>query len=123
MLWLTSEASHPGDLNHLTRGLSLAGLVGPDTRLPPGTPGPRGLNTPPRSFAAPPPSPPRRTVSLALGAVLVAAWLAGLVLVVRLHLPPVWAKADIGAVALLWAAHVLQVVLHNRALDRGAGRS
>ena len=117
MLWLTSEASNPGDLNHLTRGLSLAGLVGPDTRLPPGTPGPRGLNTPPRFFAAPPPS-ARRGVSLLFGAVLIAAWLGALVLIVRLHLPPVLAKADIGVAALLWAAHVLHVTLHNRALDR-----
>ena len=117
MLRLTSEATNPGDLNHLTRGLSLAGLVGPDTRLPPGTPGPRGLNTPPRFFAAPPPS-ARRKVSLGLGAVLVAAWLAVLVLIVRLHLPPVLAKVDIGLAALAWAAHVAHVTLHNRALDR-----
>ena len=118
MLRLTSEASHPGDLNHLTRGLSLAGLVGPDTRLPPGTPGPRGLNTPPRFFAAPPPSSSRRRVSLLLGAGLVGVWLAVLVAIVRLHLPPVLAKVDIGLAALAWAAHVGHVVLHNRALDR-----
>lgn len=118
MLRLTSEASHPGDLNHLTRGLSLAGLVGPDTRLPPGTPGPRGLNTPPRFFAAPPPSAPRRRVSLLLGGGLILTWLLALVAIVRLHLPPVLAKVDVGVAALLWAAHVTHVVLHNRALDR-----
>ena len=52
------------------------------------------------------------------GAALVAAWLAVLVAIVRLHLPPVLAKVDIGVVALAWAAHVLHVTLHNRALDR-----
>ena len=119
MLRFASEATNPGDLNHLTRGLSLFRLVGRGTRLPPGTPGPRGLNTPPRSFAAPPPSAPRRKVSLLFGAALVAAWLAGLIAVVRLHLPPVLAKVDIAVAALLWAGHVLHVVLHNRALDRG----
>lgn len=121
MLRLTSEASNPGDLNRLNRGLSLSGLAdpfwGPGTRLPPGQPGPRGLNTPPRFFAAPPPT-SRRKVSLRLGAALVAAWLVVLVLIARLHLPPLWAKADIGAAALIWAGHVGRVVLHNRALDR-----
>ncbi len=57
-------------------------------------------------------------MSLWLGAVLVAAWLAVLVLIVRLHLPPVLAKVDIGLAALAWAAHVAHVTLHNRALDR-----
>ena len=121
MLRLTSEASHPGDLNHLTRGLSLPGSAdsfwAPGTWLPPGTPGPRGLNTPPRSFAAPPPF-ARRKVSLLFGAALVLLWLAGLVAIVRLHLPPVLAKVDVGVAALAWAAHVLHVVLRNRALDR-----
>ena len=76
------------------------------------------MNTPPRFFAAPPPS-ARRRVSLAFGAALVAAWLAVLVAIARLHLPPVLAKVDVGLAALAWAAHVLRVVLHNRALDRG----
>ena len=58
-------------------------------------------------------------MSLGLGAALVAAWLVGLVGVVRLHLPPVLAKADVGVAALAWAAHVLYVILHNRALDQG----
>ncbi len=35
-LRLTSKASHPGDRNHLNRELSLAGIVVPDTRRPPG---------------------------------------------------------------------------------------
>lgn len=57
-------------------------------------------------------------MSLLLGGGLILAWLAVLVAIARLHLPPVLAKADIAVAALLWAAHVLHVVLHNRALDR-----
>ena len=57
-------------------------------------------------------------MSLLFGAALVAAWLAVLIAIARLHLPPVWAKVDVGVAALLWAAHVTRVVLHNRALDR-----
>ena len=57
-------------------------------------------------------------MSLPLGGALLAAWLAALVAIARLHLPPVLAKVDIGAAAALWAAHVLHVALCNRALDR-----
>ena len=56
MLGLSSEASHPGDLNSLEWVLSLLRTVVRSKRRPPGYPGPRGLNTPPRSFLAPPPS-------------------------------------------------------------------
>src|SRR5215831_16742788 len=44
MLRLASKASNPGDLNLSRRELSLAGVVAPDTRRPPGHPGPRGFN-------------------------------------------------------------------------------
>src|ERR1019366_7409397 len=43
LLRLSSKASHPGDLNRLTRELSLSRIVVLDTRRPPGLPGPRGL--------------------------------------------------------------------------------
>ena len=43
LLRLSSEASHPGDLNHPPRELSLSKIVVLDTRRPPGLPGPRGL--------------------------------------------------------------------------------
>ena len=75
---------------------------------------------PPRFFAAPPPpSRARRRLSLALGGALMVAWLVALAVIVRLHLPPLLAKAAIGLAAGLWAAHVVQVMLYNRALDHG----
>ncbi len=55
LLRLSSEASYPGDLNSPHRELSLVEIVVSDTRRPPGYPGPRGLQRPPRFFAAPPP--------------------------------------------------------------------
>ena len=46
LLRLASKASHPGDLKFSLRELSLAGIVVPGTRFPPGKPGPSGLNRP-----------------------------------------------------------------------------
>src|SRR5690606_36315332 len=43
LLRLSSKASNPGDLNSPLRELALSWPVGPDTRRPPVTTGPRGL--------------------------------------------------------------------------------
>src|SRR5665213_3374636 len=48
LLRLSSKASHPGDLNHPPRELSLSRIVVLDTRRPPGLPGPRGCKPPSR---------------------------------------------------------------------------
>ena len=80
------------------------------------------MNTPPRFFAAPPPSAPRRRFSLALGAVLISTWVAVVVVVRLLHWPIAVVKSAVWVAALLWLFHVVGVVLHNRALDRGSMR-
>ena len=80
------------------------------------------MNTPPRFFAAPPPSPGgRKRLSALLGAALIGLWLLSLPAVVLLRLPPVLIRASLLVLALAWAGHVASVVLHNRRLDRGRG--
>ena len=54
LLRLASEASHPGDLNHLYRELSLARSVVPDTRRA-WLARSEGIEPPSRSSLAPPP--------------------------------------------------------------------
>ncbi len=76
------------------------------------------MNTPPRFFAAPPPSAPRRRLSLLFGAALVTALVLATAAIYVLVLPAWLFRAAVAAVALAWAAHVLHVAGHNRALDR-----
>ncbi len=76
------------------------------------------MNSPPRLFAAPPPSTARRRFSWRLGLALVVLWAVGTAVAYALALP-VWVfRLLLLSVALAWAWHVAGVLRHNARLDR-----
>lgn len=58
-------------------------------------------------------TPPRR-LSLKLGAIMILVWAATTALVIVLRWPFLVAKLTLALTAMVWAVHVIRVMLFNR---------